>query len=228
MERERERERLRLRTDLGQVSKGKERERLGTGPSVMNSRGQAKTQAQREDEGKMSVGIDFGCVRSFFNPLSFRNVFHQSWNRRTDTNRCQSYRTTFSGIAYGSSRVFDGQIRQILNWPGSYETYRKVPTCILYEQHDPSEEAKIVSWGLEAKNTTVREGFVKCEWFKLLLSPESLRSGVPDPWLPPLPAGKNVVDVIADFLRCIWRYARRVITEEIGSVVDLSESAGLS
>ncbi|KAG0661661.1 hypothetical protein C6P46_003882 [Rhodotorula mucilaginosa] len=190
MERERERERLRLRTDLGQVSKGKERERLGTGPSVMNSRGQAKTQAQREDEGKMSVGIDFG--------------------------------TTFSGIAYGSSRVFDGQIRQILNWPGSYETYRKVPTCILYEQHDPSEEAKIVSWGLEAKNTTVREGFVKCEWFKLLLSPESLRSGVPDPWLPPLPAGKNVVDVIADFLRCIWRYARRVITEEIGSVVDLN------
>lgn len=156
----------------------------------MNSRGQAKTQAQREDEGKMSVGIDFG--------------------------------TTFSGIAYGSSRVFDGQIRQILNWPGSYETYRKVPTCILYEQHDPSEEAKIVSWGLEAKNTTVREGFVKCEWFKLLLSPESLRSGVPDPWLPPLPAGKNVVDVIADFLRCIWRYARRVITEEIGSVVDLN------
>ncbi|GAA5866075.1 hypothetical protein JCM3774_000017 [Rhodotorula dairenensis] len=190
MERERERERLRLRTDLGQVNKGKERERLGPGPSVMNSRGQAKTQAQREDEGKMSVGIDFG--------------------------------TTFSGIAYGSSRVFDGQIRQILNWPGSYETYRKVPTCILYEQHDPSEEAKVVSWGLEAKNTTVREGFVKCEWFKLLLSPESLRSGVPDPWLPPLPAGKNVVDVIADFLRCIWRYARRVITEEIGSVVDLN------
>lgn len=139
--------------------------------------------------------------------------------------RAPTRRTTFSGIAYGSARVFDGQIRQILNWPGSYETYRKVPTCILYEQHDPSEEAKIVSWGLEAKNTTVREGFVKCEWFKLLLSPESLRSGVPDPWLPPLPAGKNVVDVIADFLRCIWRYARRVITEEIGSVVDLSESS---
>ncbi|GAA5992962.1 hypothetical protein JCM10908_000772 [Rhodotorula pacifica] len=190
---ERERERLRLRTDLGGpmgTSKGKERETLASSSSVMNARGQAKTQAQREDEGKMSVGIDFG--------------------------------TTFSGIAYGSSRVFDGQIRQILNWPGSYETYRKVPTCILYEQHDPSEEAKIVSWGLEAKNTTVREGFVKCEWFKLLLSPESLRSGVPDPWLPPLPVGKNVVDVIADFLRCIWRYARRVITEEIGSVVDLN------
>jgi len=64
----------------------------------------------------------------------------------------------------------------------------------------------------------------RCEWFKLLLSPESLRSGVPDPWLPPLPVGKNVVDVIADFLRCAWRYAKRMITEEIGSVVDLSAS----
>ncbi|GAA5942528.1 Hsp70 family protein [Sporobolomyces koalae] len=130
--------------------------------------------------------------------------------------------TTFSGIAYGSSRLFAGQIRQILSWPGSYETYRKVPTCILYEQLDPSQEAKIVSWGLEAKNATVTKGLIKCEWFKLLLSPESLRSGVPDPWLPPLPVGKNVVDVIADFLRCIWRYAKRTVTEEIGSVVDLN------
>ncbi|GAA5992968.1 hypothetical protein JCM5350_003063 [Sporobolomyces pararoseus] len=130
--------------------------------------------------------------------------------------------TTFSGIAYGSSRLFAGQIRQILSWPGSPETYRKVPTCILYEQHNPGQEAKIVSWGIEAKNATVTKGLIKCEWFKLLLSPESLRSGVPDPWLPPLPVGKNVVDVIADFLRCIWRYAKRTVTEEIGSVVDLN------
>ena len=70
--------------------------------------------------------------------------------------------TTFSGIAYGSSRLFSGQIRQILSWPGSYETYRKVPTCILYEQHDPEEEAKIVSWGLEAKNASVTKGLIKC------------------------------------------------------------------
>lgn len=62
---------------------------------------------------------------------------------------------------------------------------------------------------------------LRCEWFKLFLSPESLRSGQPDPRLPPLPAGKNVVDVISDFLRCIWRYAKRQITDEIGSVVDL-------
>ncbi|GAA5899544.1 hypothetical protein JCM6882_001146 [Rhodosporidiobolus microsporus] len=131
-------------------------------------------------------------------------------------------RTTFTGIAYSSSRLFAGQIRQILSWPGSYKTYRKVPTCIPYEQYDPSQEAKIVSWGNEAKNATVTRGLLKCKWFKLLLSPESLRSGVPDPWLPPLPVGKNVVNVISDFLRCVWRYARRMITEKIGSIVDLN------
>lgn len=63
----------------------------------------------------------------------------------------------------------------------------------------------------------------RCEWFKLLLSPESLRSGQPDPRLPPLPYGKTVVDVISDFLREIWRYSKRQITEEIGSVADLGE-----
>lgn len=70
--------------------------------------------------------------------------------------------TTFSGIAYGSSRLFSGQIRQILSWPGSYETYRKVPTCIAYYQPTPSSEAVIVAWGIEAKAMTLREGFYKC------------------------------------------------------------------
>ncbi|GAA6044092.1 hypothetical protein JCM8097_000207 [Rhodosporidiobolus ruineniae] len=167
----------------------RERERERQRASAVNA-AQAEKSGRKEDEGKLSVGIDFG--------------------------------TTFTGIAYGSSRLFAGQIRQILSWPGSYETYRKVPTCILYSQPNPNEEAKVVAWGIEAKNATVTRGLIKCEWFKLLLSPEFLRSGVPDPWLPPLPAGKNVVDVIADFLRCVWRYARRIITEEIGSVVDLN------
>lgn len=51
-----------------------------------------------------------------------------------------------------------GQIRQILTWPGSYETYRKVPTCILYSQRTPSEPAQVLAWGLEAKSAAVQEG----------------------------------------------------------------------
>ncbi|GAA5889552.1 hypothetical protein JCM5296_005983 [Sporobolomyces johnsonii] len=188
-----QRDRERERRRAAEGGAGAGRARDGaTGRDAREGKADQGKKDKESAEGKLSVGIDFG--------------------------------TTFSGIAYGSSRLFAGQsqIRQILSWPGSYETYRKVPTCILYEQHSPDEEAKIVSWGLEAKNATVGKGLIKCEWFKLLLSPESLRSGVPDPWLPPLPAGKNVVDVIADFLRCIWRYAKRQITEEIGSVVDLN------
>jgi hypothetical protein len=64
---------------------------------------------------------------------------------------------------------------------------------------------------------------IKCEWFKLYLSPETLRSRVPDPRLPPLPVGKEATDVIADFLNCLWKYAKGQITESIGSVADLGE-----
>ncbi|KAI5477442.1 protein of heat shock protein Hsp70 family [Pseudohyphozyma bogoriensis] len=122
--------------------------------------------------------------------------------------------TTFSGVAFGSTRLFSGQIRQILNWPGSYETYRKIPSCILYSQPDPNREAVVVAWGLEAKAVAVRPG-------SGLINPSLLHSPTSDPRLPPLPHGKDATDVIADFLRCVWKYARGEITEEIGSVVDL-------
>ncbi|GAA5878397.1 hypothetical protein JCM8547_007907 [Rhodosporidiobolus lusitaniae] len=144
-----------------------------------------------ELEGKLSVGIDFG--------------------------------TTFSGVAFGSQRHMGGAVRQILSWPGSYETFRKVPTCIAYYQPTPSSEAVIVAWGIEAKAMTVREGFYKVEWFKLFLDPSVLREGrlAASARLPDLPYGKEPIDVVTDFLSCIWRYAKERITEEIGSVADL-------
>lgn len=106
-----------------------------------------------------------------------------------------------------SPRGSSSESRVHLSVPAMPHQHGAVRTCTL------SESARLTLLA-----------FRRCEWFKLLLSPESLRSGVPDPWLPPLPVGKNVVDVIADFLRCAWRYAKRMITEEIGSVVDLSAS----
>ncbi|GAA6006073.1 Hsp70 family protein [Rhodotorula paludigena] len=144
-----------------------------------------------EQEAKLSVGIDFG--------------------------------TTFSGVAYGSNRHMSGQVRQILNWPGSYETYRKVPTCIAYYQPTPADEAIVVAWGIEAKAMTLREGFYKVEWFKLFLDPQVLREGrlAASARLPELPYGKQPVDVVTDYLSCLWKYAKERITEEIGSVADL-------
>ncbi|GAA5841891.1 hypothetical protein JCM3766R1_002529 [Sporobolomyces carnicolor] len=135
--------------------------------------------------------------------------------------------TTFSGVAIASSRLFSGQIRQILNWPGSYETFRKVPTCIAYYQASPSDEAQIIAWGLEASSLSLREGFFKVEWFKLFLDPLVLRDGqaAASSRLPQLPYGKEPIDCITDYLSCLWRYAKERIVEEIGIVADLDAAS---
>ncbi|GAA6018692.1 hypothetical protein JCM11491_001264 [Sporobolomyces phaffii] len=131
--------------------------------------------------------------------------------------------TTFSGVAYGSSRLFSGQIRQLLNWPGSFETFRKIPTCIAYYQASTQDEAQVIAWGLEASSLSLREGFFKVEWFKLFLDPLVLRDGqtAATARLPQLPVGKSPLDCVTDYLSCLWRYAKEKIVEEIGLVADL-------
>ncbi|KAI0656294.1 actin-like ATPase domain-containing protein [Cubamyces menziesii] len=125
--------------------------------------------------------------------------------------------TTFSGVAYGSSRIAAGKVQQILNWPGSFETFRKIPTCLLYDQN-----GQILAWGIEAKNAGPIPGAIKCEWFKLFLEPKALRDEADvDPRLPALPPGKRAIDLIVDFLTCLWDYAKQQITREIGAVADL-------
>jgi len=68
--------------------------------------------------------------------------------------------TTFSGVAYGSSRIAGGKVQQILHWPGSFETFRKIPTCLLYD-----DQGQVLAWGLEAKNANIVQGGYKCEWW---------------------------------------------------------------
>lgn len=144
------------------------------------------TQTVQEDEGRLSVSIDFG--------------------------------TTFSGVAYGSSRIAGGQVQQVLNWPGSFETFRKIPTCLLYDEH-----GRVLAWGLEAKNASPMAGTSKCEWFKLFLEPHALRDDTAiDPRLPDIPSGKRPLDLIIDFLTCLWEYAKDHITQNLGSVADLN------
>ncbi|GLB44621.1 putative actin-like ATPase domain-containing protein [Lyophyllum shimeji] len=128
--------------------------------------------------------------------------------------------TTFSGVAYGSSRIAGGQVQQILNWPGSFETFRKIPTCLLYDEH-----GRILAWGLEAKNASPMPGTTRCEWFKLFLEPHALRDeSAIDPRLPRLPPGKRAIDLIVDFLSCLWEYAKEQITRDIGAVADLNSA----
>ncbi|EJT97177.1 actin-like ATPase domain-containing protein [Dacryopinax primogenitus] len=125
--------------------------------------------------------------------------------------------TTFSGVAYGSTRISNGSTQMVLVWPGSFEHFRKIPTCLLYDQ-----AGRVLSWGLEAKNAPPMEGRTRCEWFKLFLEPKALRDeGSVDNRLPRLPRGKSATDVITDFLTCIWEYAKQQIGREIGAVADL-------
>ncbi|KIY62877.1 actin-like ATPase domain-containing protein [Cylindrobasidium torrendii FP15055 ss-10] len=128
--------------------------------------------------------------------------------------------TTFSGVSYGSSRLAGGVIQQILSWPGSFENFRKIPTCLLYD-----DVGQVLAWGLEAKNATEMPDMLKCEWFKLFLEPHALRDqSAVDPRLPPLPPGKQAMDLIVDFLSCLWEYAKEQITREIGAVADLNSA----
>ncbi|KAI5120632.1 hypothetical protein M0805_009392 [Coniferiporia weirii] len=127
--------------------------------------------------------------------------------------------TTFSGVAYGSSRIEQGKVQQILRWPGSFETFRKIPTCLLYD-----ESGRVLAWGLEAKNASPMAGTVRCEWFKLFLEPRALREGHVDPRLPSLPPGKEAIDLIIDFLSCMWEYAKEEITRAIGAIADLDSA----
>lgn len=128
--------------------------------------------------------------------------------------------TTFSGVAYGSSRIANGKVQQILNWPGSFETFRKIPTCLLYDEY-----GQVAAWGLQAKTASPQPGATKCEWFKLFLEPHALRDEhAVDPRLPSLPPGKHALDLIIDFLSCLWEYAKQQITREIGAVADLDSA----
>lgn len=80
-----------------------------------------------QDEGRMSVSVDFG--------------------------------TTFSGVSYGSSRIDRGVVQQILQWPGTSETFRKIPTCLAYDS-----SSSLLAWGLEAKYVGRMPGTYRCEW----------------------------------------------------------------
>jgi hypothetical protein len=98
--------------------------------------------------------------------------------------------------------------------------FLKIPTCLLYDEY-----GQVLAWGLEAKNAGSIAGTTLCEWFKLYLEPRTLRDGAAlDPRLPIPPPGKKAIDLIVDFLSCLWEYAKEQITRDIGAVADLSQS----
>ncbi|KAM0753426.1 actin-like ATPase domain-containing protein [Meredithblackwellia eburnea MCA 4105] len=129
--------------------------------------------------------------------------------------------TTFSGVSYASTKFFGERTRLVLNWPGTDEHFRKIPTCIIYRQSYPGQKPQVVSWGIAAKRRTPEPGEYKCEWFKLYLTPDGQAANNPDIVLPPL---KTPQEVIVDFLTELWQHASKVITEATGSVQELRKA----
>ncbi|KAH9485819.1 Heat shock 70 kDa protein 12B [Psilocybe cubensis] len=123
--------------------------------------------------------------------------------------------TTFSGVSY--SILDPGQIpeiRGVNRYPGqeSVGGDLKIPTILWYDQ-----EGVVKAAGAEATREGIaiqveEEQWVKCEWFKVYFRPGETVSPE-DQKVPPLPSGKTLLDVFADFLRYIVECAKTYIIE---------------
>ncbi|KAI0367126.1 hypothetical protein BV20DRAFT_1055106 [Pilatotrama ljubarskyi] len=125
--------------------------------------------------------------------------------------------TTYSGVAYA---ILDpGEIPKILGvtrFPGQENAAgdSKIPSILYYRQdgtvHSVGAEAAQPGMELEAED----EDLIFVEWFKLHLRPETLDSDeVKRRDLPPLPSGKSVLDVFADFTGYLFACTQRYICE---------------
>ncbi|KAF9510359.1 hypothetical protein BS47DRAFT_1364649 [Hydnum rufescens UP504] len=125
-----------------------------------------------------------------------------------------------SGVSYAAST--SGDMHQILAWPGSSASLPKIPTCLVYDAL-----CHVRAWGLEAKGFKSEEGMgggTELNWidrFKLWLNPSSApRTVLASRSLQP---PKNAVDVVADYLACLWSdYAEVYLT--VPSAWDLHAS----
>ncbi|KAG8702172.1 hypothetical protein FRC09_004916 [Ceratobasidium sp. 395] len=117
--------------------------------------------------------------------------------------------TMFSGVAYGSSDIAGGRVQLLQQWPDGFG--RKVPTCLRYTR------GQVSSWS----QSSAGSGFFArplCDKFKLFLDPNFRPSG---PGLPYLPPGKRPVDLVADFLTCLWNHVKQQVTIKIGTIATL-------
>ena len=104
-------------------------------------------------------------------------------------------------------------VNVIRNWPnpaaGRNPSSDKVPTIISYESGQPSK------WGY-----TVGDSDFSFRWFKLLLENETRykqkaeQAEQAKELLEQI--GKQAVDVVADYLSCLWQYATREIERKQG------------
>ncbi|KAJ2912881.1 hypothetical protein MD484_g7537, partial [Candolleomyces efflorescens] len=134
--------------------------------------------------------------------------------------------TTYSGISY--SILDPGQvpeIRGVARFPANeyISGASKIPTVMYYD-----EKGNVRAAGAEAiqdgmLETALDRGWMKIEWFKLLIRPKSGGPELSDK-IPPLPPGKSVVRVLADFLQYLQTCAEAYIKVSHASGQELWDS----
>ncbi|KAF6752246.1 hypothetical protein DFP72DRAFT_991107 [Ephemerocybe angulata] len=135
--------------------------------------------------------------------------------------------TTYSGISY--SVLDPGQVPEIkgvTRFPAHEQISgaSKIPTVIYY-----SKSGEVCAAGAEAMRegvfeTALDEEWVKSEWFKLHIRPKSGTSEHVTANIPPLPPGKTVVRVLADFLQYLHKCGEAYIKDTHASGRDLWNS----
>ncbi|KAG8919318.1 hypothetical protein FRC02_001749 [Tulasnella sp. 418] len=118
--------------------------------------------------------------------------------------------TTFSGSAW--SLLEPQQIPEVVDvsgYPGQefQAASTKVPTVMLYDRNGTVQAAGSEIFDPEINLRARREGWLRVEWFKLLLRPRGANDALENAPISPLPLGKPIVDVVGDFLAYMSRSA---------------------
>ncbi|KAF8840354.1 hypothetical protein BDN67DRAFT_1011543 [Paxillus ammoniavirescens] len=131
--------------------------------------------------------------------------------------------TTYSGVSYA---ILDPgevpKIQGVTRYPAQEHVGGdcKIPSIVYYDQAGNAR-----AFGAEALQEQVieqaeDEQWVKLEWWKLHLRAKHLSaSHIGDDDIPPLPAGKTAVEVLADFMRYLFQCTRKFIEDSHGSVL---------
>ncbi|KAG2347369.1 hypothetical protein BDR05DRAFT_876763 [Suillus weaverae] len=125
--------------------------------------------------------------------------------------------TTYSAISYC---ILDPgevpKIEPVTRYPAQEHSggNSKIPSILYY---DSNGAVRVI--GAEARQEHIiekaqEEGWMKLEWWKLHLRARNLAANhITDDDIPPLPRGKNAVEVLGDFMQYLFRCARSYIEE---------------
>ncbi|KIK43059.1 hypothetical protein CY34DRAFT_804224 [Suillus luteus UH-Slu-Lm8-n1] len=125
--------------------------------------------------------------------------------------------TTYSAISYC---ILDPgevpKIEPVTRYPAQEHSggNSKIPSILYYDSN-----GTVRAIGAEARQEHIieraeEEGWMKLEWWKLHLRAKNLAANhITDDDIPPLPRGKNAVEVLGDFMQYLFRCARSYIEE---------------